>query len=175
MSENPRARRLPKSFTLSIGQSARTSHTRNMFDDRIALFRMLERRLGADNAAFLRWLLFLPVGLAVGIVAFGAFILVAKGSGDSDVAAIGGLAAGFIGGFCSVLVGLATAPRFSRVVAVIMAVACIALASVLFCWAQASHKQEFVLSAGIAGGIYSFSAVVAAVSFIRIQAKEKLS
>ena len=145
-----------------------------MFDDRIPLFQALERLLGASTATFIRWLLFLPAGLVTGIVAFAIFVVVAWGSGDEDVSSMGGLFAGAIGGACSVLVGLTVAPRYPRVVAVIMATACVALATALYCWTRASYKGELLLSAAITGGIYSFTAVVAAVSVIRLSRKESV-
>src|SRR5260221_14371842 len=122
-----------------------------MFDDRVPLFKTLERHLGARGAKAVRWLIFLPAGLAVGVVAFAALILIASGSGDEDVAAIGGRVAGAGGGFLGVLVGLATAPGCRRVVAVVMAAACVAFAVGLFCWARASHNNKLVLLTGIAG------------------------
>jgi hypothetical protein len=145
-----------------------------IFDDRIPAFQALERVLGARTAALVRWLLFMPAGLCVGAVAFGLFLLIAANSGDEDVASIGGLAAGAVGGFCSVLVGLAIAPRSSRLAAAVMATACLALATAGFLWAYGTHKNELVLSMAITGGTYAFAAVTAGVSFIRLSTREKM-
>jgi hypothetical protein len=145
-----------------------------IFDDRIPAFQALERVLGARTATLVRGLLFMPAGLCVGVAAFGLFLLIAANSGDEDVASIGGLAAGAVGGFCSVLVGLAIAPRSPRLAAAGMATACLALATVAFLWAYRTHGNELVLSTAIAGGTYAFAAVAAAVSFIRLSTKEKM-
>ena len=132
-------------------------------------FKRLSGSLEPSTTAFIRWLLFLPAGLLTGAVAFGIFTLVARGSDDEDVSSMGGVLAGALGGACSVLIGIAVAPRYPRVVAIIMATACSGLATSLYCWTRASCKGELALSAAIVGGVYSFSAIAAAVSVVRLE------
>jgi hypothetical protein len=145
-----------------------------IFDDRIPVFQSLERLLGARAAALIRGLLFIPAGLCVGVVAFGVFLVVAANSGDEDVSSMGGLVAGAVGGFCSVLAGLAIAPRSPRLAAGLMGGACVALATGAFLWAYGTHKTELFLPMAIAGATYAFAAVTAAVSFVRLYTKEKM-
>jgi hypothetical protein len=145
-----------------------------IFDNRIPAFQALERLLGARATAFVRGLLFMPAGLSVGVASFVVFLVVATNSGDEDVSSIGGLVAGAVGGFCSVIVGLAIAPRSPRLAAAVMATACVALGAGAFLWAYGTRKNELVVSTAIAGGMYGFTAVVAAVSFIRLSTKEKI-
>jgi hypothetical protein len=137
-----------------------------MSDKSIPAFEFLERVLGIQVAMVLRWLLFLPLSLVIGVGVFGLFVLGAANSGDEDVAAFGGLVAGVIGGICSVLAGIVIAPSHTRAVAVITATAGVALAGMFVQWARSSHQGEFFVASIIAGGSYSVSAVTLAVSAV---------
>jgi hypothetical protein len=122
-----------------------------------------ERWISSRIPAVFRWMFFIPVGLVVGVGIFAVSLLVAPMSGDEDVTNFAGMAAGFLGGFSSVLVGIVVAPRGGRVVAACMGGACIALTAVILLFAWKSHNFEIRMGTLIGGGIYSACAVVAAV------------
>jgi uncharacterized membrane protein len=130
-----------------------------------------ERRIGARIPVLFRWLLFIPAGLATGVFAFAmiliAWILIAPISGDEDAMGFGGMSAGFFGGFASVWVGMIVAPRGARMVAAIMGGACVVLTAVVLFLVWRMHDFESRLSALIGAGIYSASAVIAAIVFGR--------
>jgi hypothetical protein len=116
-------------------------------------------------AALVRWLLFLPAGLASGIALFSIFIFWTMWSADSDIAYVGFYIGGVAGGMCSVFVALHMAPSHSRIVAAIMAIVCLTLATVLIWWAKVSHKDLFIFI--VPAAIYSIGAVVTAWTIIR--------
>jgi hypothetical protein len=130
-----------------------------------------ERCVGARIPVSFRWLFFIPAGLVTGVCVFGvtlvAWTLIAPMSGDEDVMAFGGMAAGLFGGFSSVLVGMLVAPRGARIVAGIMGGACLVLtAIVLFLvWSRLDAVNR--VCSLIGGGIYSFCAVVIGIVFGR--------
>lgn len=144
-----------------------------MFDKPLPAFQVLERVLGAQLTTLLRWLLFLPASQVVGVVVFALFLLVAKNSDDQDVAGIGGLVAGAVGGACSVFLGLAVAPRHTASVAILTAAAATALAGTLVCWARTSHQGELFIAGMVAAGTYSVGAVIVTVSFIKLSKEEQ--
>ena len=121
----------------------------------------------------MRWLLFLPLSLVIGVSLFGLLIIFANNTGDADVASIGGLFAGSVGGSLSVLAGLAICPRHNGAIAAIVAFADVALAGALVYWARSSHHAGIFIASIIAGGTYSFSAVAAAVCFVKLTREER--
>ena len=144
-----------------------------MFDKPIPAFELLERVVGVQCATLLRWMLFLPLSLVIGVVVFVIIVLLAKNSGDEDMAGMGGLVAGFIGGICSVFAGLAIAPRHTGTVALITAIADVALAGTFVYWARSSDEGGLFIARIIAGGVYSFSALTVAVSFVKLSRQER--
>jgi|SRR5712671_2946837 len=138
-----------------------------MFNELKSHFQWLEQSLGVEGATFVRWLLFMPAGLVSGIALSAWFSFLVTFSNDSDIELWGFVISGFCGGFCSVLVGQTIAPRYPRIVAVIMASVIVALTIVFVCWVKAKHDSGFVLPAEIAGGVYSLGAVMTSVIFVR--------
>ena len=137
-----------------------------MLDERKSHFRWLERLLGIEVANFIRWMLFIPSGLVSGIVLSTWFALL-FGSSDSDNMWVAFLIFGVAGGCCSVIVGLTIAPRYPKIVCVIMAAMCVALAVATICWARVSQDNEFKLITVIIGSIYSFGAVMTALAVVQ--------
>jgi hypothetical protein len=140
-----------------------------MVDDPIPAIQFLERVLGTRVAAIVRWLLFLPAGLVLGI---GLFLLFGVGGANAaqslgdDVTAPAAFFGGIIAGGFSVYAAMRVAPGCPRTVAGVSGIACVALAALLIFWARASHRDDVVISTIIAGATYSFGAVMTAVIFV---------
>jgi hypothetical protein len=119
--------------------------------------------------ATVRWLLFLPASLIIGI---GLFLLFGFGGANAaryvgdDVTAPAAFVGGIIAGAVSVYAAMRVAPGYPRIVAAVSGMACVAFAVVLIYWAQALYGSEVVTSMIIAGGTYSFGAIVTAGTFV---------
>ena len=114
----------------------------------------VERQLALYIRPTIRWFLFVPGGLAAGVLAFVVVLFGFMIVPVADVVSFGGLGAGLIGGLSTVYVGMIIAPRNARIIALVMGAASVVLTAVFLLYAWHMPEFENSLASLICAGTY---------------------